>query len=99
MKKSEKSNAPPFVCITFYIQPPLFLVVISPMPPPSGFPTPPPGNYCTVPNKKGPYYTTRRLKERMKVFNTLYSLVGLPLLERAYDVYNVFVGFCHFLLK
>ena len=43
MKKSEKINAPLPVCIKFYTQPPLFLVVISPMPPPPlWFPNPPP---------------------------------------------------------
>ena len=43
---------PPPVCIKFYIQPPLSLVVtFSYAPPPPNFPTtlPPPGNYCTVP--------------------------------------------------
>ena len=42
---------PPPVCIKFYTQPPLSLVVTFSYAPPPNFPTtlPPPGNYCTVP--------------------------------------------------
>ena len=48
VKKSEKSKATP-VCIKFYIQPPLSLVVIFPYDPLLVSQPPPPGNYCTVP--------------------------------------------------
>ena len=51
MKKSEISNAPP-VCIKFYIQPSLSLVIFPYVPHLVFQPPPrPPGNYCTVPNR------------------------------------------------
>jgi len=54
VKKSEKSNVAPPVCIKFYIQPPLSLVVIFPYAPPLVSQPPPPDNYCTVPKPHRP---------------------------------------------